>query len=44
MFHEVRILKIKRRSTRKMLTGEMFCGVCLYTYDYLIMLSVAETT
>jgi hypothetical protein len=30
MFYEVWILNTKRHSTGKTLTGEMFCGVCLY--------------
>jgi len=33
VFYEVSILKTKRRSTGKMLTGKTFCGVCLYIHQ-----------
>jgi len=35
MFYEVLILRTKRRSTGKMLTGKTFCGVCLYVHQAL---------
>ena len=41
MFCEVWILKIKRCSTRKMLSGEMFCGICISVYIQLFNYAVS---
>jgi len=37
MFYEVWTLKTKSRSKAKTLTGETFCGVCLYIFLLLLI-------